>query len=508
MTLRKRVGVAAAIAVAIAVVLVAAISYFVVRSQLVGQVDNALRAQANLIEAQAGIGRRFPTPPPSVGGPAPYAWEVTPDGSVYPQEAGDPSLTSMSRITSVAAGQSSEFITDVRIGGSHLRIMVFAPGVVTVSGQPIAVVLARPLNSIDHVLSALRLILLLVCLGGVGLAVVLGRLAATRVLAPLAEVAGTAQHITETEDLSSRIHVHTDDEVGRLATRFNAMIERLQGSRDQLDESVRAQRQLVADASHELRTPITSLRTNIELLQEHEELDPEERRRILADVFEQTEELSALVGDLIELSRGDFPDDSYEDVRLDHLVDESVRRAQRNFPQTRFDASLQPALVEGNPDRLSRAVNNLLDNAARHSPPGGPVEVTVDGDGVRVRDHGAGVAEADLPYVFDRFYRGAGARGRQGSGLGLSIVRQVAEQHGGSVAVENAPEGGAVFSLRLPVTPQASATPPGAEPSRRGWPGDSRLAGDTEALAKEPEADGEYGDDHDQQRTAGQRASE
>jgi two-component system sensor histidine kinase MprB len=282
------------------------------------------------------------------------------------------------------------------------------------------------------------------------------------------------------------------------------MIERLQGSRDQLDESVRAQRQLVADASHELRTPITSLRTNIELLREHEDLDPEERRRILADVVEQTEELGALVGDLIELSRGDFPDDSYEDVRLDQLVDESVHRAQRNFPQTRFDAALSPALVEGNPDRLSRAINNLLDNAARHSPPGGLVEVTVDGDGVRVRDHGAGVAEADLPYVFDRFYRGAGARGRHGSGLGLSIVRQVAEQHDGSVAVENAPDGGAVFSLRLPVTPQDGA----AEPSRSGWSGDPGLAGDPEALAQKPEGDGEYRDDHEQQRTATQRTAE
>ena len=165
-------------------------------------------------------------------------------------------------------------------------------------------------------------------------------------------------------------------------------------------------------------------------------------------------------------------------------------------------------MIEGNPDRLNRAINNLLDNAARHSQPDGRVEVTVNGEGVRVRDHGPGVAEADLPYVFDRFYRGTGARGRQGSGLGLSIVRQVAEQHHGSVGVENAPDGGAVFTLWLPVAPGDGAGHGAAEPSGSGWPGDPRLAGTPEALTQKPEADGEHRDDHEQQRTATQRAPE
>jgi two-component system sensor histidine kinase MprB len=196
---------------------------------------------------------------------------------------------------------------------------------------------------------------------------------------------------------------------------------------------------------------------------------------MLTDVVEQTEELSALVGDLIELARGDLPVSSAEDVRLDRVVEESVERAGRNFPGVRFEAALEPALVQGMPDRLGRAVNNLLDNAARHSPPGAVVEVGVDADGVQVRDHGPGVTEADLPYVFDRFYRGASSRGRQGSGLGLAIVRQVAEQHGGSVTVENAPDGGAVFTMRLPSVPE--------DGSRSGWSDDSRLARGPEALA-------------------------
>jgi two-component system, OmpR family, sensor histidine kinase MprB len=473
MPLRRRVGLAAGLAVGIAVVLAATVCYFVVRGQLRGQVDNALRAQANAVEHRAGLGTPFPSIPASAGGPAPYVQGVLADGTILPR-LGNLALPVTSRVLAVAAGNSGPYMADVHVGGSHLRQLAFQiPG--AFNGQPVAVQLARPLNSVDDVLHKLRIILLVLAAGGIALAAALGRLAARRVLAPLAEVADTAQHISETEDLTSRIKVHADDEVGQLAIRFNAMLERLEASRAQLDESVRAQRQLIADASHELRTPVTSLRTNIELLLEHDQLDPEERRRMLTDVVGQTEELSALVGDLIELGRGDLPVDSAEDVRLDQVVAESVRRAERNFPGVNFEANLAPVLIDGMPDRLGRAVNNLLDNAARHSPPDGTVEVAVDEAGVRVRDHGPGVDESDLPYVFDRFYRGASSRGRQGSGLGLAIVRQVAEQHRGSVSVENAPDGGAVFTLRLPVAPQ--------DASRSGGSGDPRLARSPEAFA-------------------------
>jgi two-component system sensor histidine kinase MprB len=302
--------------------------------------------------------------------------------------------------------------------------------------------------------------------------------AARRVLAPLAEVAATARHIEETEDLSSRIRVHADDEVGQLATRFNAMIERLQSSRDALDESVRAQRQLVADASHELRTPITSLRTNIEvLLEQGDQLSEEDRHRLLADVLEQSEELSGLIGDVIELARGDLPITSAEDVRLDRVVAESVSRARRDFPHVRFESSFEPVIVEGVPERLHRAVNNLLDNAAHHSPSDGLVEVLVDRRGVIVRDHGTGIDPGDLPYVFDRFFRGENSRGRQGSGLGLAIVRQVATQHGGAIEAANAPDGGAVFTLRLPTLAEDGAAAANEAASASAAPPAGTLAG-------------------------------
>ena len=448
MSLRKRLTIIAGASVAVAVLLALVACYAIVRSQLRGSVDDSLRAQAETVEngqLSSLLHAQVPGIPASAGGPAPYA-QIYSDGQVY---RGDIALPVGPRTRAIANGTSGAYLSDFQAGDNHLREITFP---VDYNGQTIAVQLARPLNGIDSVLSHLRLILVLLFLGGTALAAVLGRMASRRVLRPLGEVAEAAQHIGETEDLHSRLHVHADDEVGQLATNFNAMLDRLETSRDALDESVRAQRQLVADASHELRTPVTSLRTNIEVLLQGGELDPEDRRRLLADVVEQSEELSALVNDLIELARGDQPGPDTDDVRLDRLAAESLARARRNAPGIRFDGQLEPVLIDGVPERLGRAINNLLDNAARHSPPGGTVDVRVDATGVRVRDHGTGVAAQDIPYVFDRFFRGTNSRGRQGSGLGLAIVRQVTEQHGGTATVANAPDGGAIFTMALPTS--------------------------------------------------------
>jgi two-component system sensor histidine kinase MprB len=450
--LRRRLAIACASAVALAILLAAIVVYVVVRSELLGQVDDELHAQAALLQgSQLRCGsNQGPASPP--GGAAPIWQIVTSDGGVACSEGNVP-LPFDSVAQSYAAGNlGPPSLENVTVGGTPLRQLTLPITVMGAFGQAesAALQLARPLEPVRNVLAELRLVLFLLCAGGIALAACLGRLAAGRVLAPIAEVAETAQHITDTEDLTSRIHYHADDEVGQLATRFNAMIERLQSSREALDDSVRAQRQLVADASHELRTPITSLRTNIEVLLAGDALSEDDRHRLLADVLEQSEELSALIVDVIELARGDLPITSAEDVRLDRVVADCLTRARRDFPEIRFESSLEPAVVDGVPERLARAVNNLLDNAAHHSAAGGVVEVIVDERGLRVRDHGTGIDPADLPYVFDRFYRGANSRHRQGSGLGLAIVRQVAVQHGGSVEADNAPDGGAVFVLRLP----------------------------------------------------------
>ncbi|HEY2319430.1 MAG TPA: HAMP domain-containing sensor histidine kinase [Solirubrobacteraceae bacterium] len=449
MTLRKRLSLIAAASVGIAVLIAVLVCYMVVRSQLRDQVDNALVAQEQVDLESHGIQQSYlPGISPRAGGPAQYQQIVLAGGQKVPVQGGI-ALPVTSQTSKIAAAGSGSFTSDVWVGGNHLRMLVFGADVGEQS-IPAAIQLARPLNGVDNILSDLRLVLVLVVIAGMAVAAALGRIASRRVLAPLAEVAQVAQEIGETDDLTKRLHVHADDEVGQLATNFNAMLDRLESSRGELDESVRAQRQLVADASHELRTPVTSLRTNIEVLLAGAELDPEDRRRLLSDVVEQSEELSALVNDLIELARGDQPGGETDDVRLDGIAEESLARARRNAPGIHFDATLVPTLIDGVPERLARAMNNLLDNAARHSPPGGTVEVQVGPKGVEVRDHGTGVDPEDLPYVFDRFFRGRNSRGRQGSGLGLAIVRQVAQQHGGSVSVTNAADGGAVFDLWLP----------------------------------------------------------
>jgi two-component system, OmpR family, sensor histidine kinase MprB len=467
MTLRKRLSLIAAASVGIAVMIAVVVCYMVVRSQLRNQIDSELVTQAQAVQSgdYHALQQPFPGIPASAGGPAPYAQAVTPDGQPH-SVSGTPyiGLPVTAHTRAVADGSAGQYFADAQVGSTHLRTVTFPlplsvadPATGSQFNETFAIRLARPLNGVDSVLSDLRLVLLLVFVAGTALAAVLGRVASRRVLAPLGEVAQVAQVIGETDDLSQRLNVHADDEVGQLATNFNSMLDRLESSRRALDDSVRAQRQLIADASHELRTPVTSLRTNIEVLLAGAELEAEDRRRLLADVVEQSEELSALVNDLIELARGDQPGADTDDVRLDGVAEESLARARRNAPGIHFDATLVPTLLDGVPERLARAINNLLDNAARHSPPGGTVEVQVGPKGVEVRDHGTGVDPDDLPYVFDRFFRGRNSRGRQGSGLGLAIVRQVAEQHGGSVSVTNAVDGGAIFNLWLPGAPADTA---------------------------------------------------
>jgi two-component system sensor histidine kinase MprB len=224
-----------------------------------------------------------------------------------------------------------------------------------------------------------------------------------------------------------------------------------------LEESTRAQRQLVADASHELRTPLTSVRTNIEVLAGDRLLPAEERARLLSDVVEQLEEMTTLIAELIELARAEQQSVEPEHVRLDLLVADAVERARRNRPEVVYTVELEPAVVAGVPATIERAVGNLLDNAAKWSPSGAEVEVALRDGRLTVRDHGPGIAEEDLPYVFDRFYRARAARGMPGSGLGLAIVRQVAESHGGEVLAERAEGGGTRMVLTLGA-PQALAT--------------------------------------------------
>jgi two-component system sensor histidine kinase MprB len=450
MALRHRLTLLAAVTVGVTVVLVSVAAYFVLRNELRGQVDDSLAtryAQVARVAQRAGpiaaLGVRLPPPQARAGDPTGPVQFVSSTGQVIASAESDLSVPVDGDDRAVAGGSRRAVLRDVDVDGLHLRVL-------TVAQPGGAFQLAHSLANVDATLGRLRLVLAMLCAGGTLLAAFFGRLFGRQVIQPVSELTAAAEHITRTDDLGRRIEVRSDDEVGRMAQRFNAMLDALEGSRRALDESVHSQRQLVADASHELRTPVTSLRTNIEvLLAERGDLAAEDRRRLLEDVRAETEELTALITDVIELARGDEPLSGVDDVQLDALVAEAVARARRRRPHTTFDVQLEPTLVEGLPDRLGRAIDNLLDNAAKHAPEGTVVEVALREGELTVRDHGPGIPAEDRPHVFDRFYRGAAARGRPGSGLGLAIVRQVAETHGGTIAVDEAAGGGARFRLTL-----------------------------------------------------------
>jgi two-component system sensor histidine kinase MprB len=441
-SLRRRIAVTAAAAVAVAVALGSVVTYFVVRDTLRGQIDASLER-----DPPPRFTERLTTrvPPSAEAGleplerPAVFVQLVEGDRLIaaagQQRRLGDPD-----EVQAVADGRRDAFFSDDEVNGKHVRVYTRQ------AGPGAALQLARPLTEVDGALADLRLGLGLVSLAGIALAAFLGRLATRHAVRPVQALTETAEHVAHTRDLSRRIEADGEDELARLAASFNTMLEAL-------DDSQRAQRRLVADASHELRTPLTSLRTNLEVLGSPRALAPADRERLRSDLVAQLEELSELVGDLVELARDGEPcDEPHEALRLDELVEAAVERARRHAPDVAFAADLEPCVVAGARGRLDRAVANLLDNAAKWSPRGATVEVALRDGELRVRDHGPGIAPEDLPHVFDRFYRAAAARGRAGSGLGLAIVRHVAERHGGTIAAEAAPGGGAVLRLALPAS--------------------------------------------------------
>jgi two-component system sensor histidine kinase MprB len=271
-------------------------------------------------------------------------------------------------------------------------------------------------------------------------------------LRPVQRLTEATERIARTGDLKP-IAISGDDELARLTGSFNSMLSALA-------ESQERQRRLVADAGHELRTPLTSLRTNLELLAASDRpdapsLSEQDRKEISDDVRAQVEELSTLVGDLVELARQDAPQVVHEPVELAEVMERALARAARRAPSVHFEVTLTPWGLLGDANALERAVLNLLDNAAKWSPVAATVTVRLAATDrgtavVEVADAGPGIAEADLPYIFERFYRSSDARTLPGSGLGLAIVAQVAARHGGTVQASRSPAGGTLMTLELP----------------------------------------------------------
>ena len=439
MSFRARLALVAAAAVALAILTASFVIYFVVRDQLRGTVDDSLRTAVKTFANTPVHDFEHLAPPTSELGGAPgYPQLVSAGGEIFLPPGAPTSLPVNDAVTSIARRGSGTLFMDAHVNDVHIRIVTYpyrlAPGY--------AVEIARPLTEVDHSLGKIKNYLILIGGAGIAIAAALGLLVSRAALAPVRRLTAAAETVTETGDLSERIDARGSDELSRLAASFNTMLSAL-------EKSTRAQQQLVGDASHELRTPLTSLRTNVEVLAGGRELPADERNRLLKDVVEQLDEMTTLVGELSELARGELEPGQSEDVRLDLLAADAVERTKRNRPGVVFKTDFEESFVHGVPASIERAIANLLDNAAKWSPTEGEVEVRVKGGEVTVRDHGPGIDDSDLPYVFDRFYRASSARGMPGSGLGLAIVRQVAEAHGGDVVAEAAEGGGTRMSLRL-----------------------------------------------------------
>ncbi len=449
MSFRLRQTLVTALAVALAIAAASAIVYVLVRSELRGQVDDALRERAAFVtheplrtELDRDTGKlvlRLPGrgPGPGLDPTDVFVQAVSADGQVVQSDPDQVAFPVSEETLAAAEGARGAFFSDATVAASHARMLTVP------LGQGYALQLVRPLDEVDQLLHEIGLAMIFVALGGIGVAAVLGALVARSALLPVRRLTREAEVVTETQDLGHRIEVHGRDELARLGTSFNTMLSAL-------EQSQQAQRQLVTDASHELRTPLTSLRTNIEVLARRQDLPEDKREALVHDLVGQLEEMTLLVTNLVELASERAPELEPTDVQLDVLVEEAVARAQRLAPQVVFRTTLHESIVRGVPSRLERAIANLLDNAVKWSPAGAEIEVGVADHQFTVRDHGPGIDEADLPFVFDRFYRAPSARPLPGSGLGLALVRQVADEHGATVEIERADGGGTLVRFTLP----------------------------------------------------------
>jgi two-component system sensor histidine kinase MprB len=455
MSLRRRIAVAAALAVAAVAVAVGVVGYTSARSHLIGEIKQELRSRAStylnghrtdglsrvpLAEngqtrpGSSANGGALP-PGPALGGAPGYFQLVYPTGKALAPEGGKPQLGASARVLAVAKGKSASFFATARVKGVHAEVLT-----VDDTHEGYAVQIALPLTEVDSVLHGLLLPYGLLIGGGVLLGLLLAAALSRSALAPIERFLQTAESVDVDQEHPGRLEESGASELRRLASSFNRTL-------DALERSIEARRSLVADASHELRTPISALRSNIQIFLESDRLPPSERTELQQSIIAELDELTELIADVMELARGATPEDQREPVELDTLVSEAVERAQRRTPGLRFELDLQPTVINATVDQVARAIGNVIENACKWSPPGSTIVVQLTDGTLSVRDHGPGFHEHDLGHVFDRFYRADDARRLPGSGLGLAIVKQTADAHHGKAIARNASGGGALVEV-------------------------------------------------------------
>jgi two-component system, OmpR family, sensor histidine kinase MprB len=457
-SLRRRIAGAAALAVAAVTVAISVVGYVSTRSHLVGELQQELwaRARPYLQPHDAGFDNQqaqpnqpqggpnhqgrgahsFGVPTPPAFGAAPgYFQIVHPDGTASVSAGEETKLPIDQRVIEIARERHGSFFTHTTVDGVHLEVLTVADPY-----DPWAIQVALPLTGVDSVLRGLLLPYGLLIAGGVLAALLLGAAISRSALGPIERFLRRTEDVASELDRPRRLEETGPIELRRLAASFNRTL-------DALERSIESQRNLVADASHELRTPIAALRSNIQIFLESDRLPAEEQVGLQDAILAELDELTQIVADVVELARGAGPSDHREQIELDSLVRDAVDRARRRAPQLDFRVELEATIISGSPDRIGRAIENVIDNARKWSPADGLIEVGLHDGTLTVRDHGPGFGEQDLPHVFDRFYRAETARRMPGSGLGLAIVQQAAQAHGGTANVSNAPGGGALVSV-------------------------------------------------------------
>ena len=440
LSLALRVAILTTLSVAMTLAAISAIVYVTVASEFKSSLDDSMLRRANDAVAAEYLPSEKNDAEDALTGVKAF---VVRGGELLATTTADRDFPFDHHEAAVSIGTEEQSMRTLKYKGVSFRVVAVS------AGPGVALVLAQPMESIERALDRLKVILLLSSAAGVALAGIAGWGVAANGLRPVRRLTAATERVARTQELTP-IAVSGSDELARLTTSFNAMLQAL-------DASQHRQRQLVADAGHELRTPLTSLRTNIELIgqaadNDERSLSTEERHEIMGDVRSQLEEMTTLVGDLVELARDEPMRRDPEPLDFADVVTQSVDRVRLRAPGVTFDVELEPWLVFGESQLLERAVTNLLDNAAKWSPAGSTVRVRLGAGTLTVEDQGPGIDPADLPHVFDRFYRSSEARTLPGSGLGLSIVRRAADRHGGTVEAASGDEGGTLFTFALPGT--------------------------------------------------------
>jgi two-component system, OmpR family, sensor histidine kinase MprB len=480
MSLRRRITLAVAVAVAGVAVLLAVVGYVSTRSALTGQIRQELwqrsrsfvgggsdlgrtPAQADDRSASepgggpracalpAGLLRRTPATLASsraLGGAPPYFQSVCRDRRVVTADGAAPLLPVTTRVVEIARTGRGSFYFAATAHHVHVEVLTFPDAPDHKANE-----IALSLLPVDSALHALLMTYLWLVGLGVVLAGIAGTLISRSALAPIRRFSADTERVTRSGDRQRRLEETGADELRQLASSFNHTL-------DALERSLESQRHLIADASHELRTPMAALRSNIQIFLDAEMLPEGERRELQQAIVAELDELAQLVSDVLQLARGSMPAERVEPVELHEVVAEAVDRAHRRAPAMRFELELEPTVILNSPEQVSRAVTNVIDNARTWSSERGVIEVSLHHGVLSVRDHGPGFAHDDLGRVFDRFYRSPDARRLPGSGLGLAIVKQAAEAHGGFADAGNAPGGGGI--LRISFGPTVEAGPPGA----------------------------------------------